>query len=67
MAENDDAAYRGVARSRRRDSKRERRKKMVVTGRGVFTINRVLGERAEKARAKQISDASTPSPDGKDD
>lgn len=64
MAENDDAAYRGVARSRRRDAKRERRKKMVVTGRGVFTINRVLGERAQQAREAQGGTQSDPGKSG---
>ncbi|HEX5416186.1 MAG TPA: hypothetical protein VFZ25_11010 [Chloroflexota bacterium] len=62
MAENEDASYHGLARSKRRDAKRQRRKKMVVTGRGVFTINRLLGERAQKAREGQDGTAEIPFP-----
>jgi|GEM_PF-5920179 len=45
--------YRGVDRAQRREVKRRRQKKMVVTGRGVFTINRLLGERARQAKGEE--------------
>ena len=58
MTANDEAHYRGVDRARRREAKRRRQKKMVVTGRGVFTINRLLGERARQVKSEETKGES---------
>lgn len=36
-----------------RDAKRIKRTKMAIRGRSIFTVERVLGERAEQAKEKR--------------